>query len=66
LFGGGSLFRNLAAVGLVDTVEVGLLPVLPGSGIPLLPPPASRLRLTLRNQRIYGKTGIISLEYEIG
>ena len=42
------------------------MPVLPESGTPLLPPPGSPLRLTLRNQRIYGETGIVSLEYAIG
>ena len=40
LFGGGLLFRSLLDAGLVDTVEVALMPVLLGSGIPLLPPGA--------------------------
>src|SRR5262249_54438911 len=38
LFGGGLLFRSLAAAGLVDAVEVAVIPVLLGKGIPLLPP----------------------------
>ena len=37
LFGGGELFRSLLAAGLVDRVEVGIIPVLLGDGIPLLP-----------------------------
>src|SRR5580765_1382794 len=37
LFGGGQLFRSLLDLGLVDTVEVGVIPVLLGGGIPLLP-----------------------------
>ena len=40
LFGGGSLFRSLLDARLVDTVEVAVIPVLLGGGMPLLPPPA--------------------------
>src|SRR5919198_490914 len=47
LFGGGSLFRTLAAAGCVDMVEVAVMPVLLGGGIPLLPVPADRIRLEL-------------------
>jgi dihydrofolate reductase len=39
LFGGGSLFRSLLDAGLVDTVEVAIIPVLFGEGIAFLPPP---------------------------
>ena len=65
IFGGGELFRSLLAVGLVDRIEVALIPVLLGGGIPLLPPPAGRAMLTLRKQRVYEKTGTIGLEYDI-
>ena len=65
IFGGGELFRSLLAVGLVDRIEMSLIPVLLGGGIPLLPPPAGRAKLVLRNQRAYAKTGTISLEYDI-
>jgi dihydrofolate reductase len=64
LFGGGSLFGSLAADGLVDTVEVAIVPVLLGAGVPLLPNPANRIKLSLRAQKIY-KTGVVSLEYAI-
>jgi dihydrofolate reductase len=64
LFGGGSLFRNLEEVGLVDTVEVTVVPILLGAGIPLLPGPASRIKLSLTAHRVY-KSGILSLEYAI-
>jgi dihydrofolate reductase len=37
LFGGGVLFRFLLDAGLVDTVKVSLMPVMLGSGTPLLP-----------------------------
>ena len=65
LFGGGELFRSLLAAGLVDGVEVSLIPVLLGGGIPLLPAPAARATLKLRKQRVYEKTGTVGLEYEL-
>jgi dihydrofolate reductase len=36
LMGGGVLFRTLLDAGLVDGVEVSLIPVLLGSGVPLI------------------------------
>jgi dihydrofolate reductase len=65
VFGGGELFRSLLQAGLVDRVEVAVVPVLLGAGIPLLPPPASRAVLKLRKYRAYEKTGTISIEYDI-
>jgi len=64
LFGGGSLFRSLLNAGLVDTVEVAIIPVLLGGGIPLLAPPARQTNLKLTGHKIY-KTGITSLEYVV-
>ena len=64
LFGGGLLFRSLAAAGLVDTVEVALMPSLLGGGTPLFPPPAERIGLKLTTHKIY-PTGIVSLEYAV-
>jgi dihydrofolate reductase len=65
LFGGGELFRSLLKAGLVDGVEVSLIPVLLGGGIPLLPSPANRATLRLRGQRVYETTGTVGLEYDI-
>jgi dihydrofolate reductase len=65
LFGGGSLFHSLLDAGLVDTVEVAVMPVLLGEGIPLLSPPARRTKLKLARHKVYKKTGIVSLEYSI-
>jgi dihydrofolate reductase len=47
LFGGGSLFRSLLDRAFVDTVEVAVIPILLGGGIPLLPPPARQAKLKL-------------------
>ncbi len=64
LFGGGDLFGSLLAEGLVDTVEVAVIPVLLGGGVPLLQTPADRTKLTLTGHRVYG-SGTIALEYDI-
>jgi len=64
LFGGGSLFHSLLDAGLVDTVEVAIMPVLLGEGVPLLPSPAERKKLKLIEHKVY-KTGIVSLEYSV-
>ena len=64
LFGGGSLLRSLLDVGLVDTIEIAVIPVLLGGGIPLLPSPAKRTQLKLTSHKIY-RTGIVSLEYAL-
>src|SRR5262245_6347044 len=65
LFGGGELFRSLLTAGLVDEVGVSVIPVLLGGGTPLLPSPAARTVLVLRKQRLYEKTGIVGLWYDI-
>ena len=64
LFGGGSLFGSLLHAKLVDTVEVAIVPVLLGGGVPLLPLPAERTKLKLTHHKVY-KTGVVSLEYTI-
>lgn len=64
LFGGGVFFRTLLDAGLVDTVEVGIMPILLGEGIQLLPSPGKQTKLKLTGHKIY-KTGIVSLEYSV-
>jgi dihydrofolate reductase len=65
LWGGGELFGELLRAGLVDGVDVAVLPVLLGDGIPLLKSPFSPTALQLRSQRHYPKTGILFLEYDV-
>ncbi len=64
LFGGGALFRTLSDAGLVDSVEVAVIPVLLGDGIPLLTPGRS-VQLVLGDHKVLPKTGIIALSYAI-
>jgi len=63
LFGGGELFRSLLELGLVDTVELAVIPVLLGNGLPLLQHAAGRARLRLLSHRVYPRTGTVSLVY---
>jgi dihydrofolate reductase len=65
LFGGGELFATLAREGLVDGVEVAVMPVILGRGLPLAPLPDGRLWLELRSHRVYPKTGALWLEYDV-
>src|SRR3954449_10037487 len=64
LFGGGSLFSSLAEAGMVDTVEVSVMPILLGAGIPLAPNPSRWISLSLANHKVY-PSGRVSLEYAI-
>jgi dihydrofolate reductase len=64
LMGGGTLFRSLLQAKLVDMVEVSIVPLLLGAGIPLLPPPAGEAKLDLIRHTAFG-TGIVSLQYAV-
>jgi dihydrofolate reductase len=64
LFGGGSLFASLLAADVVDQVEVAIMPVLLGRGIPLAPPEAPRSRLTLTGSDV-SPAGIVNLRYDV-
>ena len=64
LFGGGELFRSFLELGLVDTVEVAVMPLLLGGGLQMLPQPAEQSRLSLTGHRVY-QSGIVSLEYAV-
>ena len=63
LFGGGELFRYLLDGGLVDTVELAVMPVLLGSGIPVLPPGASTNLVLSDTHRL--PSGIMVLAYSV-
>ena len=65
LWGGGELYRQLAAAGLVDGVDVAIIPVVLGGGLPLMAPPGPRLPLRLRGHRPYPKSGILAVEYDV-
>lgn len=62
LFGGGMLFGSLLDAGLVDSIEVTIVPVLLGVGVPLLPAGANRTTLALKDTRTY-PSGMVTLSY---
>ena len=64
LFGGGVLFGTLLAAGQVDRVEVTIVSVLLGGGVPLLPAGMTRAALVLRDSRVY-PSGMVGLEYTV-
>jgi dihydrofolate reductase len=64
LFGGGVLCASLLNAGLVDVMEVALMPVLLGQGIPLLAPTAQQVPLKLTHA-VSSPVGIVTLRYEL-
>jgi dihydrofolate reductase len=64
LFGGGELFRMLLAEGQVDSVEVTVVPILLGAGVPLAQPGAPRTPLVLTGTRTY-PSGMVTLNYAV-
>ena len=65
LFGGGELFASLVGSRLVDTVEVAIIPVLLGDGVPFSHGSQSRAELQLVEHRIYPTTGTVALTYQV-
>jgi len=64
IMGGGGLFRSFLDSGHVDTVEVAVIPVLLGGGVPLLPPPYDPAKLRLLSHKVY-RSGRVSLAYDV-
>jgi dihydrofolate reductase len=65
LCGGGELARDFLRQGLVDEVELGIVPVLLGEGIPAFPQgfPEKALKLT---GCVEYKGGVVGLTYSVG
>ena len=47
--GGGQLLAGMMAIGRLDRLEMAVLPIILGDGIPLFPPGTPELRLVLRH-----------------
>ena len=64
LFGGGGLFRSLLDAHLVDTIELGVMPIILSQGIPLLPEGKRSPRLHLDECRPLS-SGTVGLTYTV-
>jgi dihydrofolate reductase len=65
LFGGGSMFRTLVDAGLVDTVEVAVMPVMLAEGVPVLPAGARVTGMKLEGCDPLTNSGIVMLRYAL-
>lgn len=65
LFGGGDLFRSMLDAGLVDTIELAVVPILLSQGVPLLPAGARSPALRLTESKSL-PSGIVMLSYAVG
>ena len=64
LFGGGELFRSLLDAHLVDSIEVGVMPILLSEGIPLLLAGQASPALRLDSSKTL-PSGILMLSYTV-
>ena len=62
LVGGGQLVREFLRLDLIDRIELFILPIILGEGIPLFPPATPQRDLTLTDCRAYA-TGMAQLTY---
>lgn len=65
MFGGGALCRSMLEAGLVDDLEVAVIPIVLGGGLPLVAPGATRVPLALTSHRVYPTTGTVLLTYRV-
>jgi dihydrofolate reductase len=64
LFGGGELFRSVLDAGLIDTVEVAVMPILLSQGVPLLSAGARSPALHLTETKTL-PSGTVLLTYAV-
>jgi dihydrofolate reductase len=61
--GGGQVVRSMIAIGKIDVLEVAMIPIILGDGIPLFPQGTDELKLRLVRCEIKAK-GALHLVYE--
>lgn len=64
LGGGGELVKSFLEADLVDRIELGIVPTLIGSGIPLFPAGFPERKFKLIESKSYPKTGLLTVVYE--
>jgi dihydrofolate reductase len=63
MMGGGELARDFLKADLIDEMELGVVPILIGEGIPLFPAGFPERKFALVENKAYGK-GLLVLKYE--
>jgi dihydrofolate reductase len=63
VFGGGSLFASLLALDAADSIELAVMPILLGDGIPFPGAGAAQARLKLTHSETR-PSGIVRLQYD--
>ena len=61
--GGGELTREFLREDLVDGIQVAVVPVVLGGGVPLFAPRFAERQFQFSGQRVYRNSGIVMLEY---
>lgn len=64
LYGGGQLFSSLIAARQVDAIEITVVPVIIGGGIPMAMPSGVRTALRLTGTKTY-PSGMVTLNYAV-
>ncbi len=64
LFGGGAIFRSLLDANLVDSIEIGLMPIVLGDGIPLVTSGGRSRPFQLAECKAL-PSGIVMLRYDL-
>lgn len=64
LFGGGRLFRTLLDARLVDSIELAVMPIMLGQGIPVLPQGNRSPKLYLEETK-QSSSGVLHLKYTV-
>ena len=64
LFGGGQLAASLLAMNLIDVIEIAVMPVILGAGVPLVDHVARQVPLDLSRVH-HSSHGIIHLQYDV-
>jgi len=64
LFGGGELFRSVLDAGLIDTIELAVMPILLSQGVPLLSAGARSPALQLTETKTL-PSGIVLISYTV-
>jgi dihydrofolate reductase len=63
LMGGGELARDFLTADFIDEIQLGVIPVLLGDGIPAFPAGFPQRNFSLRESKTYSR-GLLSLKYE--